>query len=64
MEISPGDRIKTLLLGLALAGLVGGAVLHLAGLAGRIDDAADRMRQHVGASRYRLPPGFSGTLPG
>ena len=34
MEISPGDRIKTLLLGLALAGLVGGAVLHLAGLAG------------------------------
>ena len=34
MEISPGDRIKTLLLGLALAGLVGGVVLHLAGLAG------------------------------
>ena len=31
---------------------------------GRIDAAADRMRLHVGASRYRLPAGFSGSHDG
>lgn len=33
-------------------------------LAGRIDAAAERMRQHVGASRYRLPPGFPPVVEG
>ncbi len=33
-------------------------------VAGRIDAAADRMRLHVGTSRYRLPAGFPGTRDG
>lgn len=33
-------------------------------LSGRVDSAVDRMRQHVGASRYRLPPGFRGAVSG